>query len=412
MGQPGGQPPATTTPAREALWQYRGVDEDASEEAFYTGLAPEVRAAISVRLQPGERVRVGREMLLQIQDYTVQARLVNLLPVTANVVAPTTTIFTQYQARKPDEGQDVSAFIAEVIHYPNPRMGQIYASLVGLDAIQQDMFRKLTLLLQPGTMGTWAQNAYGARPPQELTQIIADRYPLVILEGQVGSGKTALARSIGHVLATSLNNMELALVVMNAQLRGGGHVGELTKNIARAFGEATRLHEHEQLPVMILIDEADSLAQARGGRQTHHEDDAGVNALIQCIDKLRGKPMAVVFATNLAQTLDAAIVRRAVATYHFDRPSEEQRTQVFTRVLHGLLFSREDIARMVNATAARPLPGYGSPPHRYTYSDITQRIIPGAIEEAIWAREPLSALMVLRACNAILPTPEAPTHLE
>ncbi|GEM_PF-2414162 len=407
MGQPGAQqaPHETPVPAREALWQYRGVNEDTSEEAFYIALSSEVREAIVRRLRAGETLRVGREMLLRIQGYTVQARLINLLPVTANVMAQSTTTYAQYQIRKEDEGQDVSTFISETIRYPNEHMGQVYASLVGLEAIQTDLFRKLALLLQPWTMRSWAQDAYGAHPPHELAQIIGDRYPLLILEGQVGSGKTALARSIGQALATNLH-IELALVVLNAQLRGGGHVGELTKNIARAFKEAVRLHEREQIPVAILIDEADSLAQARGGRQTHHEDDAGVNALIQCIDQLRGKPMAVLFATNLARTLDAAIVRRAIATYHFDRPTDEQRLQVFTRVLQGLPFSHEDLARLVAATRERPLPGYGPNPHRYTYSDLTQRIIPSAIEEAIWAHAPLTVAMLQTACANIAPTPE------
>ena len=148
-------------------------------------------------------------------------------------------------------------------------------------------FLKLTLLINPRYLDNWIARSYPEHPPQGLIRILKDRYPLLILEGDVGSGKTALARSIGHQLALRLN-MKLVLLVMNAQVRGGGHVGELTQNIARAFEEAERHQEREQIPVLFLIDEADALAQARGGQQTHHEDDAGVNTLIQHIDRLHG----------------------------------------------------------------------------------------------------------------------------
>ncbi|HEU4784741.1 MAG TPA: ATP-binding protein [Ktedonobacterales bacterium] len=411
MSQPKSQQPVTV---REMLWTYRSANAEAQEKDFYPKLADDVSQAISSRLREGERVWVGREMRLRLEAYTLHARLINIEPPLATVVGQpgrSTYVFSRFQERSKDERQDASAFIAEIIRYPNEQQSQVYHSLVGLEAIQSDLYRKLALLLQPAYLRNWAQRVYENAPPTTLLQIVDDRYPLTILEGQVGSGKTALARSIGSELATHMHT-ELALVVMNAQVRGGGYVGDLTRNIARAFAEATQLQENEQMPVMLLIDEADALAQARGGRQTHHEDDAGVNALIQCIDQLRGKPMAVIFATNLAQNLDAAIMRRAVAVYHFDRPSTEQRADVFRRALQGLGFSEQGIHTLAEATKPRALPGFGSTMHRYTYSDLTQRIIPTAIEYALWAKPapPLSIDMLVRAAQAISPTPEAHTE--
>src|SRR5438270_931222 len=180
----------------------------------------------------------------------------------------------------------------------------------------------------------------------------------MLLEGEVGSGKTALAPSIGHSLALSLQSA-LALFIVNAQVRGGGHVGELTQNISRAFTEAERCQEREQIPVMLLIDEADALAQARGSQQTHHEDDAGVNTLIQRIDRLRGRPMAVIFATNLFQSLDSAILRRAIASYHFIRPDDTQRANLFSRLLANIGLDEADIAELVRRTQPRELEGFG-----------------------------------------------------
>jgi len=401
--------PNTTSPliAREVLWAYRGISEDDLEKDFYVALQQAVASEITARLSAGSPIWVGREMQLRIGPYIVRARLTNIEPLLATITDTTTQFLAEYCGRAKDEGQDVSAFLAEVIRYPNERLAAAFDALVGLDAIKKDMKRKLTLLLMPGYLDNWIEHTYAVNPPYLLAQVLRDRYPLIILEGEVGSGKTALARSIGHHLATNLHS-DLALFIVNAQVRGGGHVGELTQNISRAFTEAEYCQEREQIPVMLLIDEADALAQSRGGHQTHHEDDAGVNTLIQRIDRLRGRPMAEIFATNLVQSLDSAILRRALASYHFDRPSSEQRSEVFRRLLANVRIGERDITQLAILTEPRLLPGFGAIKHRYTYSDLSQRIIPHAIEEAVYAKpsRPLSLDHLTTACRATLPTPE------
>jgi len=391
--------------AREVLWTYRGTSEESTEKDFYTALDKPVAAELTRRFSMGERIWVGREVRLRIGTYTVQARLTNIEPLLASIVDNTTEFLAQYHERTKDEGQDISTFIAETIRYPDEHFAAIFNALVGIDAIKVDIERKLNLLLRPRSLDAWFARMYSNDQPQLLVQTLRDRYPLIILEGEVGAGKTALARSIGSRVASNLKT-EITLFVINAQVRGGGHVGELTQNISRTFNEAERCQEREQIPVMVFIDEADALAQSRGGSQTHHEDDAGVNTLIQRIDRLRGKPIAVIFATNLAQSLDAAIMRRAIATYHFDRPTDVQRAEVFRRVLTHTIIDIQNIDQLVGLTEPRILPGFSTTPHRYTYSDLSQRLIPHAVEEAIYSQTPLSMEHLVNACRIVSPTPE------
>ena len=119
-----------------------------------------------------------------------------------------------------------------------------------------------------------------------------------------------------------------------------------------------------------------------------------------------GRPMAVLFATNLARSLDAAIMRRATATYHFDRPSLQQRTELFKRMLAHTGISELQIDELARSTAPRVLPGFGNTEHRYTYSDLSQRILSRAVEEAVYNQHALSIQDLLNACNVTLPTPE------
>lgn len=399
--------PPVSIVAQQTLWTFRGVSEESSERDFFTALEQTVATEIARRFSTMQRIVVGRELQLRIGNYTIRARLTNLEPLLANVMDETTRVLAQYSEQSQGEGQDISNFVSEIVRYPNERIGATFESLVGLEEIKSDMIRKLTLLLAPGNLDNWARHVYGEHPPMTLLRVLRNRYPLIILEGEVGSGKTALAYSIGHRLATDLRS-QLALFVVNAQVRGGGHVGELTQNISRAFAEAERCYEREQIPVLILIDEADALAQARGGNQMHHEDNAGVNTLIQRIDRLRGRPIVVLFATNMAQLLDSAILRRATAVYHFDRPTAEQREQLFRTVLVSIPLTKRDIAELVSLTEPRQLPGVSTEAakHRYTYSDLVQRIIPHAVEEAFCVQQALGIEHLINACTVVRPTPE------
>lgn len=407
------QPQPVAVTVEQITWVYRGTTEDANEKDFFHDLEGLITLELRRRFPPGISIRVGREVVLRIEQYGVRARVTHITPPQASVIGERTKLDVQHQERAPDEGQDPSRFFTEILRYPNERLGANFDLLVGMDDTKQDIMRKLILLLDTQYVNNWVEQHYPTATPSALTRVLRERYPLIILEGEVGSGKTALARSLGHPLAKALKS-EVVLLTMNSQVRGGGHVGELTQNIVRAFEEAERIQEREQIPVLLLIDEADALAQARGSRQTHHEDDAGVNALIQRIDRLRGRHVAVIFATNLLPALDSAIMRRAMVTYRFDRPTPAQRADLFQRLLAPIELNKSDLGRLVQLTEARPIPSLGKSnrvaAHRYTYSDISQRIIPRAVEEAVYAREPLQVEHLIHACQAVPPTPESPLY--
>jgi ATPase family associated with various cellular activities (AAA) len=397
---------------QQVQWMFWGASEEAIDRDFYISLQGVVANYIKAGLRTGETIQVGREMHLQVGSYTIHTRLTNIVPPLATRIDPSTLFVARY--REPSkEGQDISTFISEVIRYPDEKYGAIYDSLVGIDDIKKNLERRLLSLLRSDAIQQWLTQRYSEHLPPVLIQTIRDRYPLIILEGEVGSGKTALARSIGHVLAEKLREQQeaaqIALFVVSTQVRGGGHVGELTQNISRSFDEAETCYEREQIPVIILVDEADSLAQWRGSQQTHHEDDAGVNTLIQRIDRLRGRPIAVIFSTNLNQILDVAILRRASASFHFNRPTYSQRREVFRALLQPILKDPRAILELAKFTCPREIPGIKGY-HRYTYSDITQRFVTFAFEAAAADGEVRRIKSIwpyfCEASRQVLPTPE------
>src|SRR5262249_10504903 len=175
----------------------------------------------------------------------------------------------------------------------------------------------------------------------QLIDFFRDRPPLFIFAGDVGTGKTALAETFGDAVAREAD-LRITLYALSLNARGTGAVGEMTGLLSKAFDEvkqaAKRSVGHSgkhRSGIVLLIDEADALAQSRELGQMHHEDRAGVNALIRGVDDLAtgNVPAIVIMCTNRLEALDPAVRRRAAATFTFTRPNEAQRSAFLTPVL-------------------------------------------------------------------------------
>jgi AAA+ superfamily predicted ATPase len=237
-----------------------------------------------------------------------------------------------------------------------------------------------------------------------LLDTVLKRPPLVILGGDVGSGKTELAETIGHAVATQ-EMIEVVLLPLSLAARGAGKVGEMTQLISAAFDftvkEASGMvaGKHAEGAVILLIDEADTLAQSRATAEMHHEEVSGVNAFIRGIDRLSNRrlPAAVIMCTNRYEALDPAVKRRAAEILAFGRPDEGRRRELLGPRLGGLGFEGSDIEAIVAATGPREeRPGF-------TYSDLTQRLIPGIVLDA-YPDRPIDAARALAIAEGMAPT--------
>ena len=162
------------------------------------------------------------------------------------------------------------------------------------------------------------------------------RPPLVILAGDVGTGKTELATTVGDPVARQ-EHIDVTLFPLSLATRGSGKVGEMTKLLSAAFDEtfkaAQKLKQHGHKAkgaIILLVDEADAIVQSRENAQMHHEDRAGVNAFIRGVDLLAEQrlPAAVILCTNRLSAIDPAVQRRAAAIFVLERPNPEQRLAV------------------------------------------------------------------------------------
>jgi SpoVK/Ycf46/Vps4 family AAA+-type ATPase len=300
----------------------------------------------------------------------------------------------------------VSANLFEtVLTYPDPTMQERYAALCGLDDVKAHLSKEAETLLRPDLLEKWSKTHHGTHIPA--IDLLRRRPPLIIFAGDVGTGKTELASTFADPLARQMD-LEIELFNLSLRARGSGAVGEMTRLISDAFSE---LRAHcPKFPAagrkpagaaVLLIDEADALAQSRELAQMHHEDRAGVNALIRGIDDLANAklPCMVIMCTNRLSALDPAVRRRAASVFEFKRPSLELRKKLLTAQLAGASLSASDIATLAEGLGSTKQKEYG-----FTFSDITQRLIP-AIVLAAYPDEKITGELTLRVASAMQPTP-------
>lgn len=291
------------------------------------------------------------------------------------------------------------------ITYPDLTAKERLDRLVGLDDHKSRLTKILALLVNPAGLEAWAKKHHPGA--DGLLNTVLKRPPLVVLAGDVGAGKSELAESVGDAVARQ-EKIDITLFPLSLSTRGQGRVGEMTQLLSAAFdctvSEAHKLKgssRHARGAVILLVDEADALAQSREAAQMHHEDRAGVNAFIRGIDRIANSrlPAAVIMCTNRLGALDPAVRRRAADILIFERPTAEQRHAVLADSLERLGLSRSQIDAIVRATGAQDGRGYG-----FTFSDITQRLLPTIVLDAYPANT-VSAARALEIAQGMVPTP-------
>jgi AAA+ superfamily predicted ATPase len=287
--------------------------------------------------------------------------------------------------------------------FPDPGAAGRYARLVGLNEVKEILHKESLVRLNPKLLEEWSRKHH--HKEIAAVEYFRDRPPLFVFAGDVGTGKTQLAETFGDRLATN-TKLSIGLRKLTLNARGSGKVGEMTTLISSAFAQVEREARtmikvgKRSGGIVLLIDEADALAQSRDLEQMHHEDRAGVNALIRGIDHIAQEqlPVLVVACTNRLDALDPALLRRAAQMFTFTRPTAEQRAVVLTDALGGVGLSAKQIQQMAVATGEQGGRTYGA-----TYSDLTQRLVPLAVLDAFPDR-PMDFTRLMELANALVPT--------
>ena len=296
-------------------------------------------------------------------------------------------------------------FFETVKTFPEPEALERYANLIGLDSVKEHLEKEAEIMLRPDLLNKWSNDKHGDKLPA--LEMLQRRPPLFVFAGDVGTGKTELSMTFGDNFARA-NKIKVDLYCLSLRTRGTGAVGEMTRLISDAFrhlrGTCQKKPTGDKKPTsatILLIDEADSLAQSREMAQMHHEDRAGVNALIRGIDDIATAKLSclVVMCTNRLSALDPAVQRRAAAVFEFSRPTQQLREYLLETQLANAGLEKAELQTIAEHLGETSKRKYG-----YTFSDITQRFIPSLILAA-YPQQKITCAIALDVIAKMSPTP-------
>ncbi|KAL5554245.1 hypothetical protein UlMin_041646 [Ulmus minor] len=184
----------------------------------------------------------------------------------------------------------------------------------------------------------------------------------ILLFGPPGTGKTLLAKA----LATEAGANFISITGSTLTSKWFGDAEKLTKAL---FSFASKL-----APVIIFVDEVDSLLGARGGAFEHEATRRMRNEFMAAWDGLRSKDsqrILILGATNRPFDLDDAVIRRLPRRIYVDLPDAENRLKIlriflsnenlgpdfeFDKLAHATEgYSGSDLKNLCIAAAYRPV---------------------------------------------------------
>jgi SpoVK/Ycf46/Vps4 family AAA+-type ATPase len=235
-------------------------------------------------------------------------------------------------SNRPSEAKALRDALAQIKHSGALRtttMQVLTRQAESLVTFVPDRILREALFFSPATQSSLDRVILEYRSAQQLAQGGLQPKRKLVFWGPPGCGKSAAARFLAAELGLPCGIVRLSSLITS-------YVGETASNLQKVFAIA------DSRPMVLLFDEADAVAKARGDRNDVGELRRVVNSLLQALDYFAPKESIVILASNHSHTFDPAVWRRFDDIIEFPLPGQKER-EAQLRFLTGGIHLKGDL---------------------------------------------------------------------
>ncbi len=181
-----------------------------------------------------------------------------------------------------------------------------FSDVAGMEKVKKDLENSIVKMINNPEQAQQDFEEYGKEMPRA-----------ILLYGPPGCGKTYISEALSAEINTPLYMFSIGKA-------GSSYVNATSKNIKSAFDEAISIANKTKKPVLVFMDEIDSIGFDRNDK-TWPEDIKQVATLLQSMDKAEDSGVIILAATNKYQLLDPAVKRRFTTKTFVDVPDDKAR---------------------------------------------------------------------------------------